>query len=164
MGKVTVVAPDEDPYMAQYDKGVALIGYGLLLVSPFMVGLPAMASVALGFAHRQDSHPLTRSHYRFQSRIFWIAIALLILALALVIVGGGLELTSVAGFIAAHVGGPPLPHWLISGYRDDGQQVAANGMMAGGVVAAVVAIGWLMLASLWGALKLVLGRPIGERR
>ncbi len=158
-----------DPYMLQFDKGMALLSYGLLFIAPFGIGLPAMVSLGLAFAHRLDGHPITRSHYRFQGQVFWTAAALLVIGVALLLVGGGLEMTSVMGFIQARLaqwrwGGFTLPSWLVSAYRDQTEQEAGNWMMIGGVVSVLVAIGWLMLASLWGAFKLVLGRPMGERR
>jgi len=154
----------EDPYMVQFDKGVALLGYGLLFVSPFMIGLPAMASFALALAHRNDAHPIIRSHYRFQSGLFWTTVGLLVIGVALLLGGGGVELTTVAGFAQAHLGGVALPNWLVGGYLDEGEQATGNWMMVGGIVALVVALGWLLLASLWGAFKLVLGRPMGQTR
>jgi uncharacterized membrane protein len=157
-------APAEDPFMVQFDKGVALVSYGLLIVSPFMVGLPAMASLALAFAHRGDAHPVMRSHYRFQSQVFWTAVALLLIGLALVVVGGGMEMTTVAGFVQEHLGGFRLPGWMIGAYGDQTEQAAGNGMLIAGVLSILTAIGWLMLASLWGLFKLVLGRPMGQRR
>jgi len=154
----------EDPFMIQFDKGVALLGYGLLLVSPFMLGLPALASLALAFAHRHDAHPVILSHYRFQGALFWTIIGLLVLALALLLVGGGVEMTTVAGFIQAHLGGLPLPAWLVGGYGDKGERETGNWMLAGGITAVVVALLWLVIGSIWGAFKLVLGRPMGLRR
>ena len=154
----------EDPYMVQFDKGVALLSYGLLFVSPFMVGLPAMASFALALAHRKDAHPVIRSHYRFQSGVFWTTIGLLVVGGALILGGGGVELTTIAGFIEAHLTGIALPSWLVGGYLDRGEQETGNWMMVAGIVALVVAFGWVFLASLWGAFKLVLGRPMGQTR
>jgi uncharacterized membrane protein len=154
----------DDPFMLQFDKGMALLSYGLLFIAPFGVGLPAMASLALAFAHRLDTHAVIRSHYRFQGRIFWTAAALLVIGVGLLLVGASLEATTVVGWIQARIGGLVLPNWLVSAYADQNEQDASNGMMIGGVISIVVAIGWLMLASLWGAFKLVLGRPMGQRR
>ena len=154
----------DDPFMRQFDKGMALLSYGLLFIAPFGVGLPAMASLALAFAHRMDAHPVTRSHYRFQGRVFWTAAALLAIGVALLLVGGGMEATTVVGFIQAHMGGFSLPSWLVSAYADQNEREMGNWMMIVGVVSILVAIGWLMLAALWGAFKLVLGRPMGQRR
>ena len=154
----------DDPFMLQFDKGMALLSYGLLFIAPFGVGLPAMASLALAFAHRLDGHPITRSHYRFQGRVFWTAAALLVIGIGLLLVGGGLEMTSVMGFVQAHLTGVALPGWLVGAYGDQTEQETGNGMLIVGVISILVAIAWLMIASLWGAFKLVLGRPIGERR
>jgi uncharacterized membrane protein len=154
----------DDPYMLQFDKGLALLSYGLLFISPFGIGVPAMASLALAMAHRGDAHPVTRSHYRFQSQVFWTAAALLVIGVALIVVGGGLEMTTVFGFIQERLSGFALPGWLVGGYADPTEREAGNWMLIGGLITLLVAVGWLMLASLWGALKLVFGRSMGERR
>jgi len=155
---------DDDPLMIQFDRGVALLGYGLLVVSPFMLGLPAMASLALAFAHRGDAHPVIRSHYRFQGSLFWTTIGLLGLALLLLILGGGMELTAVASFIQARLAGLSLPAWLVGGYGDAAERRTGSWMLAGGIAAVVVAFLWLVIGAVWGAFKLVLGRPMGLRR
>jgi uncharacterized membrane protein len=154
----------DDPFMVQFDKGVGLVGYGLLFASPFMVGLPAMAGFALSFAHRHDVHPMLRTHYRFQTRIFWTAAALFALAIGFAIAGGGMEMTTVMGFVQARWTGVSLPSWMVGGYSDEGERAAGNGMLVAAIICALAALGWLMLASLWGFFKLVLGRPIGQRR
>jgi uncharacterized membrane protein len=166
MAKAKRFTPEagEDPYMIQFDKGVALLGYGLLIVSPFMAGLPAAASLAIAFAHRGDAHPVMRSHYRFQARIFWITAALMAVAILLLLGGGGVALTTAFGFAQAHVAGLALPAWLTGGYADAGERTAANGALIGGVLAGVAAVFWLFVAAFWGAFKLVLGRPIGLSR
>jgi hypothetical protein len=123
----------DDPFMLQFDKGMALLSYGLLFIAPF-------------------------------GRIFWTAAALLVIGVGLLLVGASLEATTVVGWIQARIGGLVLPNWLVSAYADQNEQDASNWMMIVGVISIVVAIGWLMLASLWGAFKLVLGRPMGQRR
>lgn len=154
----------DDPYMVQFDKGIALLSYGLLFISPFGVGLPAMASLALAFAHRMDSHPVTRSHYRYQGRVFWTAVALLVIGVGLVVVGGGVEMTSVLGFVQEHLTGVALPSWAVGAYADQGERSSGDLMLTIGVIAVLVAVAWVMLAALWGAFKLVLGRPMGQTR
>jgi uncharacterized membrane protein len=154
----------DDPFMLQFDRGMALLSYGLLFVAPFGVGLPAMVSLGLAFAHRMDKHPVTRSHYRFQGRIFWTAAALLAIGIGLLIVGGGVEMTSVLGFIQEHLTGVKLPDWAVGAYADQGERSNGDLMLTIGVVAILTAIAWIMLAALWGALQLVLGRPMGQRR
>jgi uncharacterized membrane protein len=154
----------EDPYMMQFDKGIALLGYGLLFVSPFMVGLPAMASFALALSHRNDAHPIIRSHYRFQSGLFWTTLALLAVGVSLLLLGGGLAFTTLAGSIQAHLTGVTLPEWLVGGYLDRGERDAGNWMMVGGIACLAVALVRLLAASVWGAFKLVLGRSMGLRR
>ncbi len=154
----------DDPFMLHFDKGMALLSYGLLFVAPFGVGLPAMVSLGLAFAHRLDKHPVTRSHYRFQGRIFWTAAALLVIGIGLIIIGGGVEMTSVLGFIQEHLTGVTLPSWAVAAYQNQNEKSSGDLMLTIGVISILVAVGWLMLASFWGAFQLVLGRPMGQRR
>jgi uncharacterized membrane protein len=149
--------PSVDPVLAGFDHLVALAGYVLLFVSVFMVGVPALAALALAYAHKSDTHLLARSHFRFQLRIFWTAILFL-----------GLSLGSVAAAAAAVLGGD----WL---YRlvSHGQAAGSGhlGAWTGGIatlliIAAVlltaVAFLWTLGASLFGFLRLVYNKPIGH--
>jgi uncharacterized membrane protein len=111
-----------------------------------------------------DSHPITRSHYRFQSQVFWTAAALLVIGVGLLVVGGGMEMTTVIGFIQAHLTGVTLPAWLVSAYGDETERATGDWMLMAGVITLLVAIAWLMLAPLWGGFKLLLGQPMGQRR
>jgi uncharacterized membrane protein len=154
----------DDPYMLQFDKGLALLSYGLLFISPFGIGVPAMASLALAMAHRGDAHPVTRSHYRFQGQVFWTAAALLVIGVALIVVGGGVEMTSVLGFVQEHLTGVTLPSWAVGAYQDPSERTNGDLMLTIGIISVLVAVAWTMLAAVWGTFKLVLGRPMGQRR
>src|SRR5689334_15515101 len=91
--------PRVDPVLAGFDRIVALGSYGLLFVSVFTFGVPALAALALALFHRDDAQPLIRSHYRFQIRIFLTALLFLILATIAALLGGGLALGQLIGFI-----------------------------------------------------------------
>jgi uncharacterized membrane protein len=143
-----------DPLMTSLDHFVALAGYVLLFLSVFMFGVPALASVALAYAHRRDAHLVVRTHFGFQIRIFWTAVLLLVLSIASAVAGGG------AAFAREHLPGAasavsPVQVGAWSG-------VAAACLIVAAVVLFVLAALWLLAASFMGFLRLLAGRPIGH--
>lgn len=69
------------PYAAQVaerpaDRGLAMLGYGLLLLGAPTFGTSAILALILAYARRDGAAPLIASHCRFQIRIFWIGLAL----------------------------------------------------------------------------------------
>jgi uncharacterized membrane protein len=150
-----------DPVLAGFDHVVALAGYVLLFISVFMFGIPALATMALAYAHKNDSHLLVRSHYRFQLRIFWTAVLFGLLAIGSAVTAGGLAVSKLVDFVRAHLPGV------------DAMMTRANvgswsGEIAGLLVIAAVTLGvlaviWTLGASLFGFLRLVANRPIGHQ-
>lgn len=150
-----------DPYMATFDRGVALTAYSLLFIAPVLLGAPALAGVGLAYAHRDDAHTLIRSHYRFQIRIFWTTLVCMVIGLALAVGAGGLAIGAVYHALRQTFPGLGLPsggfnlggniveeeNWLL---------IAGAGFLIGGVL-------YIVIASLYGFLKLVANRPIRHR-
>ena len=66
-----------------FGRGLAFLGYGLLLLALPSLGASALLALILAYALRDGSAPLVASHHRFQIRIFWIGLVLLIVAAAL---------------------------------------------------------------------------------
>ena len=64
--------PNHDPIMTQFDRLVAFACYVLLFLGVFTFGVSSVVALALALAHGRDSHPIIRSHYRHQVRIFWL--------------------------------------------------------------------------------------------
>ena len=149
-----------DPVLAGFDHVVALAGYVLLFISVFMFGVPALATMALAYAHKNDSHLLVRSHYRFQLRIFWTAILFALLAIGSAITAGGMAITTLVDFARAHLPG-------VGAAMDQAHVGAWSGQISGLLLVAAVTLGvlavvWTLVASLFGFLRLVGNRPIGH--
>jgi uncharacterized membrane protein len=149
-----------DPLMTSLDHFVALAGYVLLFLSVFMFGVPALASVALAYAHRRDAHLVVRTHFGFQIRIFWTAVLLLVLSIASAVAGGGAAFARLFAFAREHLPGAasavsPVQVGAWSG-------VAAACLIVAAVVLFVLAALWLLAASFTGFLRLLAGRAIGH--
>jgi len=149
-----------DPVLAGFDHVVALAGYVLLFISVFMFGVPALATMALAYAHKNDSHLLVRSHYRFQLRIFWTAVLFTLLAIGSAITAGGMAITTLVDFARSHLPG-------VGAAMDQAHVGAWSGEISGLLLVAAVTLGvlgvvWTLAASLFGFLRLVGNRPIGH--
>jgi uncharacterized membrane protein len=147
--------------LAGFDHVVALAGYVLLFLSVFMFGVPALATVALAYAHMNDSHLLVRSHYRFQLRIFWTAVLFGVLAIGAGITAGGLAIGKLIDFIHAQLPG-------VDSVMDRANVGSWSGEIAGILVIAAVTLGvlaviWTLVASVFGFLRLLANRPIGHQ-
>ncbi len=150
-----------DPYMATFDRGVALAAYGLLFLSPFMLGAPALAGMGMAYAHKNDAHSLMRSHYRFQIRIFWITVVCLVIGFALAIGAGGLAIGAGYHFLRQTFPTLGLP---VGGFNLGGDLAEEeNWLLIAGVGFLVGGIGYILIASLYGFIKLLAGRPIRHR-
>jgi uncharacterized membrane protein len=70
------------------DRGLALVVYVLYLIAYF-TGVTAIIGVIIAHIRAGDADPVTRSHYRFQIRTFWIGILYLVVGglLSVVIIG-----------------------------------------------------------------------------
>ena len=150
-----------DPVLAGFDHVVALAGYVLLFISVFMFGVPALATMALAYAHKNDLHLLVRSHYRFQLRIFWTAVLFILLAIGSAVTAGGLAVSKLIAFARANLPG-------VSAAMDQAHVGSWSAQIAGLLVVAAVTLGvlaviWTLIASLFGFLRLVANRPIGHQ-
>jgi len=148
-----------DPVLAGFDHVVALVSYGLLFVSAFLFGVPALAAAALAYAHNRDSHLLVATHYKFQLRIFWTAVLLLVLSAASFIGASTITLQKLFGFVRDHLPG-------MAGVI--GQNTAAwTGPLAAllwvaFIVFAIMAFAWTLIASVIGFFRLLGNKPIGH--
>jgi uncharacterized membrane protein len=148
-----------DPVLAGFDHVVALVGYALLFVAIPLLGVPALAAVALAYAHRRDSHVLVSTHYHFQIRIFWTAALLFGLALACTLGASADAIHILLGFI-----GSRLPN--AAGALGNGS-AAWTGPLAvwlgvAATVFLVLAVGWTLIASVIGFFRLLGNKPIGH--
>ena len=148
-----------DPVLAGFDHVVALLGYGLLFISVFLLGVPALAAVALAYAHNRDSHLLVATHYRFQLRIFWTAVLLLMLSVASLAGSSVILLQQGFDFVRDHlpgmagvIGHGPAP-WTVP---------LAGALGLAFFVFLALAIGWTLIASVVGFFRLLGNKPIGH--
>lgn len=154
-------AEPNDPFMATFDRGVALTAYGLLFLSPFMLGAPAIAGFALAYAHKDEAHSLMRSHYRFQIRIFWTTLVCLVIGVALAVGAGGIAIGAVYHFVRQTFPTLGLP----AGGFNLGGGVAAeeSWLLFTGIGFLVGGVGYVLISALYGFIKLLAGRPIRHR-
>ena len=145
---------------AQFDRGVALVGYGLLIISVFTAGLPALAALALASAHSHDAHLVTRSHYRHQVSIFWAGVMSFVLGILCGVAAAAFAFSQVWSWMAAqfpwiaqNIGALVLP-------GDRGE--VASWLVVAAVVLFIYGAAHTLLTSIFGAMKLVAGRPIGH--
>jgi uncharacterized membrane protein len=149
-----------DPVLAGFDHVVALAGYVLLFISVFMFGVPALATMALAYAHKNDSHLLVRSHYRFQLRIFWTAVLFVLLAIGSAVTAGGLAVSKLIAFARANL--PGVGAAMDQAHVGSWSAQIAGLLLIAAVTLGVLALVWTLVASLFGFVRLVSNRPIGH--
>jgi uncharacterized membrane protein len=76
--------PSEQPSMS--DKQLAFIVYVLYFAAYFTGGITAIIGVVIAHAKVSDAEELTRSHYQFQIRTFWIGMLYLVVGVVLLFV------------------------------------------------------------------------------
>src|SRR5690606_24269822 len=87
------------------DHGLAMFGYLCLFFTVLFAGFPAFIAVVLAYVRRGEADPVTRSHLRFQIRIFWWAFWLTVAGAVLVI--AALTLGAVEAVRGLGGGAPP---------------------------------------------------------
>jgi uncharacterized membrane protein len=142
------------------DRPFGFTVYGLYLASFAVPLAPAIVGVAIAYARRAEADPVSRSHFTFQIRTFWIVFWLSTLALALMLAGFG---TAVADGIDA-VARSDAWDWAAF----DGEEMRATPMtIALFICAAVVgtaAVIWFLVASVFGIARLASSSPMGDSR
>ena len=149
-----------DPMLAGFDHIVALGGYALLFASVFMLGVPALASVALAYAHHNDAHLVARTHFRFQIRIFWTAVLLLALGIGAGVIAGGVAIGKLVGFIHDHL--PGISDMMAQAHVGALSGAATASLVVGAIGLFALAALWTLFASIFGFLRLLSNRPIGH--
>lgn len=148
------------PLAVQFDRGVALTGYGLLFTSLFTAGLTSLAAYVLASAHRHDSHLVVRTHYRYQMQLVRTSVLSLILAILCGLVALLLGVAKVFGWAELNI---PWATSVVGVISLPAHRLEAAGWF---VVGALVLLAYGALHTgfgcVWGVIKLVTGRPIGD--
>jgi uncharacterized membrane protein len=151
--------PEHDLIQTQFDRLIALVGYALLFVGVFMAGVPSVVAVALALAHHNDTHPIIRTHYRHQVRIFLIAVVTLVAAILCGIVAGGLWIADIVGFIERMLG-----HSVdFMGMTPTAKKAWIGGLFfITAIVLFVFGALWTLASSAFGFMQLITNRPVGR--
>ncbi len=159
-----------------FARGMAFTAYFLLLGALPSLGTGAVLGLVIAYARRDGASPLIRSHHRFQIRIFWISVALIVAALAL---GASAWIDAWrqpfvphhfhqiprapdAQTIAYH---PDEPAAFYSwDYRSPGRSPHPRAVLESYAAMATILVAglWSIVTPLWGMLRLASGRPIGH--
>lgn len=144
------------------DRNLAFVVYGLLFLSPFLWGFTGVIGVVIAYVRRSEAAAILRSHFEFQIRTFWIAAAILILAVISFLFGVGYLFSDL--FNAATNGGEGWDAWQAAAF--DADDVTLHGEMVVGFIASLVLAAisslWLFAASLFGMARLAGANPIGR--
>ena len=149
------------PGRGDVDSNLALLGYFLLMGSVLFAGLPGLAAVVLAYVQRDVAGPAVRSHFNYQIRIFWVALALTLIAAL-----------SALGALAVGVG--QLVDFSMHGQWDGWDAIAFDGseiridpaiiLLLGVTAAALLAATfWVVLAPVVGLIRLASQRGMGDR-
>jgi uncharacterized membrane protein len=90
------------PLAGDEDRLVPAVVYGLYLVGT-AVGVTTIIGLIVAYANIGAAGPVMRSHYIYQIRTFWLAIAWALAGLGFVLLGG-LLLIVLIGFPILHMG------------------------------------------------------------
>jgi uncharacterized membrane protein len=161
MSETAVTTTTAEPGHGDVDSNLALLNYALLFFSIFFAGMPGLVAAVIAYAQRDAGNPAIRSHYNFQIRIFWVALALSLVAAicavaaAAISVGQLVEMGAQGGWDAwdgisfsassIHVDPPVIVLLSITAF------------------AALAAALWLMVAPLVGFIRLATQRSMGDR-
>ena len=151
--------PDHDPIMTQFDRLVAFACYVLLFLGVFTFGVSSVVALALALAHGRDSHPIIRSHYRHQVRIFWLGAFCIAGALLAGLAGSGTWLVALFNAVEKATGMTDQALGVGAGAK---QAWFGGVMLVASVTLVLFGAGWTLLQSLFGFLRLAGNRPIGH--
>jgi uncharacterized membrane protein len=152
-------APDDglpDGVQDGEGRGIAMLNYGLLFISIFFAGIPALIAVALAYSRKSRASLGLRKHFRFQIRIFWLAFFIALLA-------GG---CGMAGVVLAVVELARSAGWVWTWDAVDLHSLRVGGDIVFLLVAAVILsladAAWLIISSALGFIRLASDRALGK--
>ena len=134
--------------------------YSLYLLSLVFPVAPAVVGVVIAYARRSDSTAVSRSHYAFQIRTFWMAALLVLLSVALLAGAAAAAFLDVVGGVSAW----DAWNWATLDAQDY-RVTPLTLMLAIASGATLVASGlWLLVAGLFGMARLASNQTIGDSR
>ncbi len=141
------------------ERLAALINYGLLIVAPFTLNSLGLVAISIAYARRRGADPVTRSHYDFQIRRYWMDLVLV-----------GLGFICGSGALAAGFGAGIESVMADAGVRLPVHYdpvhigLGAIGLLVAWLILWAMGLLGLFFGSIFGALRLVSGRPMGKTR
>ncbi len=167
------------PIDRERGRGLAFVGYGLLLATVFTAGLSGFMAMILAYDRKGQSGPIMRSHFGFQLRIFWICFILTLAAGAMGF-SGLRALLSAPGFappvhaspdtqMISLATGPSLPvdvEGFSYGYTASSSRMPHKAALDFAIGSALMVAGALFswIGPIYGMIRLASGRPIGRAR
>ncbi len=180
---MTAVPPTSFDPPSPFARGMAFAAYFLLLGALPTFGTSALLGLLIAYARRDGSGLLIRSHHRFQIRIFWVGLALVVAAMALGLSAWShswslpfdppplrIERSPDAQTIsyspspsAYHPQAAPAAFYSWS-YKSPGAHLGLRAMLEGYAAMATILVAglWGVFTPLWGLVRLASGRPIGH--
>lgn len=137
-------------------RGIAMLNYGLLFISVFFAGVPALIAVALAYGQRSKAPPNLKRHFGVQIRIFWIAFFVALLAAA----------CGFAGLVMAIVELARSAGWVWTWDDVDLRALRVGGdivvLLVAAVVLSLIDAAWLMVSSALGFIRLASDRGLSK--
>jgi len=155
-----MTAEDATATARETARNLAFINYALLFSAFFFAGAPALVAAIIAYIQRPNAPEPARSHFVFQVRTFWIAFALALLA-------GIAGLGAVIHVMASLYGLASASGWAgFDQFEVVIGQVAIDATLLSLIAAAVILVFlsgfWLIVASLYGAVRLASNQGIGK--
>ncbi|HYG27556.1 MAG TPA: hypothetical protein VD906_11675 [Caulobacteraceae bacterium] len=145
------------------DSNLAMLGYGLLFVSILFAGLPGLVAVVIAYAQRDSVNMAVRSHYNFQIRIFWIALALTAVAAVAALLAIAVGVGQIIELGLSH----SWDAWDTLAFNLDFEQLsfapAIVMLLSAAGMSFLAACLWLLTAPIVGFIRLVSQRGMGDR-
>jgi uncharacterized membrane protein len=144
------------------DRNLAFVNYALLFVSPFIIGLTALVAVVIAYTRRQTQDAISRSHYRFQVRIFWVGVIIAAVAVLSFLTGVGILISD--AFQSATNSGQGWDAWQVAAIDDSDfhfHPISIVFLIAWLVLWAVAGL-WTIIASIVGMARLAGGEGMGR--
>ncbi len=151
------------PIRTEAERNLALLCYGLLGVSVFFAGVTALVAVIVAYALHDAATEELSGHFRFQIRIFWLAVGCVLLA----VVAGVVAAFGAMGNLLHQA--PPtdmVGHIDLWGHDIDLSSlritplVVVASTIAGG--AALLGMLWIIIAPTVGFIRLATSKHIGQ--